>query len=243
MISGNLVGFVDNKKKKKIVTSNVSETQLLCFSLQTVVFHLLSRWGINVFTLQYFWILFVMWPFCFEHFVYDRCYAFSLPSFPLFVLQLPGKKDLFIEADLMSPLDRIANVSTLKVNLFFRNSCNKHWKGRRMFIQACCPFSFYLFVCLFFFTATWSGQTLQSGIQTCFQHLRSVSPATPNTRTRTRTCTHTRTWRDWLTLWRYSLTGCAFWFGRGYKLWSGYVVSRLNGFLFVINGWYRNSHF
>uniref|UniRef100_A0A4W6BSE6 VPS33B late endosome and lysosome associated n=1 Tax=Lates calcarifer TaxID=8187 RepID=A0A4W6BSE6_LATCA len=31
--------------------------------------------------------------------------------------QLPGKKDLFIEADLMSPLDRIANVSTLKVNI------------------------------------------------------------------------------------------------------------------------------
>uniref|UniRef100_A0A6Q2YE89 Uncharacterized protein n=1 Tax=Esox lucius TaxID=8010 RepID=A0A6Q2YE89_ESOLU len=29
--------------------------------------------------------------------------------------QLPGKKDLFIEADLMSPLDRIANVTTLKV--------------------------------------------------------------------------------------------------------------------------------
>ncbi|CAN9507275.1 unnamed protein product [Ophioblennius macclurei] len=28
--------------------------------------------------------------------------------------QLPGKKDLFIETDLMSPLDRIANVSTLK---------------------------------------------------------------------------------------------------------------------------------
>ncbi|KAL8197329.1 UNVERIFIED_CONTAM: Vacuolar protein sorting-associated protein 33B [Gekko kuhli] len=28
--------------------------------------------------------------------------------------QLPGKKDLFIEADLMSPLDRIANVSLLK---------------------------------------------------------------------------------------------------------------------------------
>uniref|UniRef100_A0A8C5GRV2 Uncharacterized protein n=1 Tax=Gouania willdenowi TaxID=441366 RepID=A0A8C5GRV2_GOUWI len=29
--------------------------------------------------------------------------------------QLPGKKDLFIDADLMSPLDRIANVTTLKV--------------------------------------------------------------------------------------------------------------------------------
>lgn len=29
--------------------------------------------------------------------------------------QLPGTKDLFIEADLMSPLDRIANVSILKV--------------------------------------------------------------------------------------------------------------------------------
>uniref|UniRef100_A0A4W3HZ19 VPS33B late endosome and lysosome associated n=1 Tax=Callorhinchus milii TaxID=7868 RepID=A0A4W3HZ19_CALMI len=29
--------------------------------------------------------------------------------------QLPGKKDLFIEADLMSPLDRIANVSILKI--------------------------------------------------------------------------------------------------------------------------------
>ncbi|XP_057575983.1 vacuolar protein sorting-associated protein 33B-like [Hippopotamus amphibius kiboko] len=28
--------------------------------------------------------------------------------------QRPGKKDLFIEADLMSPLDRIANVSILK---------------------------------------------------------------------------------------------------------------------------------
>uniref|UniRef100_A0A8C5A1B8 VPS33B late endosome and lysosome associated n=1 Tax=Gadus morhua TaxID=8049 RepID=A0A8C5A1B8_GADMO len=28
--------------------------------------------------------------------------------------QLPGRKDLFIDADLMSPLDRIANVSTLK---------------------------------------------------------------------------------------------------------------------------------
>uniref|UniRef100_A0A3Q2XL74 Vacuolar protein sorting-associated protein 33B n=1 Tax=Hippocampus comes TaxID=109280 RepID=A0A3Q2XL74_HIPCM len=28
--------------------------------------------------------------------------------------QLPGKKDLFIEADLMSPLDRIANVAILK---------------------------------------------------------------------------------------------------------------------------------
>uniref|UniRef100_A0A452H1G4 VPS33B late endosome and lysosome associated n=1 Tax=Gopherus agassizii TaxID=38772 RepID=A0A452H1G4_9SAUR len=32
----------------------------------------------------------------------------------LFLPQLPGKKDLFIEADLMSPLDRIANVSILK---------------------------------------------------------------------------------------------------------------------------------
>lgn len=32
-------------------------------------------------------------------------------------LKLPGKKDLFIEADLMSPLDRIANVTTLKVGL------------------------------------------------------------------------------------------------------------------------------
>uniref|UniRef100_A0A8C1WYA9 Uncharacterized protein n=1 Tax=Cyprinus carpio TaxID=7962 RepID=A0A8C1WYA9_CYPCA len=29
--------------------------------------------------------------------------------------QLPGKKDLFIDADLMSPLDRIANVTILKV--------------------------------------------------------------------------------------------------------------------------------
>lgn len=31
--------------------------------------------------------------------------------------KLPGKKDLFIEADLMSPLDRIANVTTLKVGV------------------------------------------------------------------------------------------------------------------------------
>lgn len=37
------------------------------------------------------------------------------PRCPFPSLQLPGKKDLFIEADLMSPLDRIANVSILKV--------------------------------------------------------------------------------------------------------------------------------
>uniref|UniRef100_A0A4W3IGX9 VPS33B late endosome and lysosome associated n=1 Tax=Callorhinchus milii TaxID=7868 RepID=A0A4W3IGX9_CALMI len=37
--------------------------------------------------------------------------------------QLPGKKDLFIEADLMSPLDRIANVSILKCNCFFHRLC------------------------------------------------------------------------------------------------------------------------
>lgn len=37
--------------------------------------------------------------------------ALTLFSVP----QLPGKKDLFLEADLMSPLDRIANVSILKV--------------------------------------------------------------------------------------------------------------------------------
>lgn len=40
-----------------------------------------------------------------------------LSSLSVFPTQLPGKKDLFIEPDLMSPLDRIANVSTLKVNL------------------------------------------------------------------------------------------------------------------------------
>lgn len=33
----------------------------------------------------------------------------------LLIHQLPGRKDLFIDADLMSPLDRIANVTTLKV--------------------------------------------------------------------------------------------------------------------------------
>uniref|UniRef100_S4R227 Vacuolar protein sorting 33B n=1 Tax=Mus musculus TaxID=10090 RepID=S4R227_MOUSE len=36
--------------------------------------------------------------------------------------QLPGKKDLFIEADLMSPLDRIANVSILKTVLLGQTS-------------------------------------------------------------------------------------------------------------------------
>lgn len=45
-----------------------------------------------------------------------------LPQFIylLYVLQLPGKKDLFIDADLMSPLDRIANVTILKVWWYFR---------------------------------------------------------------------------------------------------------------------------
>ena len=42
-------------------------------------------------------------------------YAF-ITSLVIFILQLPGRKDLFIDADLMSPLDRIANVSTLKVH-------------------------------------------------------------------------------------------------------------------------------
>ncbi|XP_057575940.1 vacuolar protein sorting-associated protein 33B-like [Hippopotamus amphibius kiboko] len=36
--------------------------------------------------------------------------------------QRPGKKDLFIEADLMSPLDRIANVSILKIVLLGQTS-------------------------------------------------------------------------------------------------------------------------
>ncbi|KAH0620143.1 hypothetical protein JD844_014776 [Phrynosoma platyrhinos] len=41
--------------------------------------------------------------------------ALTAPALLLFLPpQLPGKKDLFIEADLMSPLDRIANVSILK---------------------------------------------------------------------------------------------------------------------------------
>uniref|UniRef100_A0A4W4GST6 Uncharacterized protein n=1 Tax=Electrophorus electricus TaxID=8005 RepID=A0A4W4GST6_ELEEL len=56
----------------------------------------------------------------------DRRDAPGLPDFSLLkrlardqliylLEQLPGKKDLFIDADLMSPLDRIANVTTLKV--------------------------------------------------------------------------------------------------------------------------------
>uniref|UniRef100_A0A4W4GW31 Vacuolar protein sorting-associated protein 33B n=1 Tax=Electrophorus electricus TaxID=8005 RepID=A0A4W4GW31_ELEEL len=55
----------------------------------------------------------------------DRRDAPGLPDFSLLkrlardqliylLEQLPGKKDLFIDADLMSPLDRIANVTTLK---------------------------------------------------------------------------------------------------------------------------------
>uniref|UniRef100_A0A8C6EI44 VPS33B late endosome and lysosome associated n=1 Tax=Microcebus murinus TaxID=30608 RepID=A0A8C6EI44_MICMU len=40
--------------------------------------------------------------------------------------QLPGKKDLFIEADLMSPLDRIANVSILKIVLLGQTPHQEH---------------------------------------------------------------------------------------------------------------------
>uniref|UniRef100_A0A8C8ZJI5 VPS33B late endosome and lysosome associated n=1 Tax=Prolemur simus TaxID=1328070 RepID=A0A8C8ZJI5_PROSS len=40
--------------------------------------------------------------------------------------QLPGKKDLFIEADLMSPLDRIANVSILKIMLLGQTPHQEH---------------------------------------------------------------------------------------------------------------------
>lgn len=52
----------------------------------------------------------------------DKVLTFSVNTFVKYVClppvtQLPGKKDLFIEADLMSPLDRIASLSTLKVKL------------------------------------------------------------------------------------------------------------------------------
>lgn len=40
--------------------------------------------------------------------------------------QLPGKKDLFIEADLMSPLDRIASVSILKIVLLGQTPHQEH---------------------------------------------------------------------------------------------------------------------
>lgn len=43
------------------------------------------------------------------------------------VLQLPGKKDLFIDADLMSPLDRIANVTILKVWNHVIHFRRKYW--------------------------------------------------------------------------------------------------------------------
>lgn len=88
------------------------------------------------------------------------------------VTQLPGKKDLFIEADLMSPLDRIANVSTLRVKasntplpFIFEEEKLQHLQ----LLQ-----TFYLYI---LFAATWSGQTLQSGIQTYYEHFRSVSAA------------------------------------------------------------------
>uniref|UniRef100_A0A8K9X2K5 VPS33B late endosome and lysosome associated n=1 Tax=Oncorhynchus mykiss TaxID=8022 RepID=A0A8K9X2K5_ONCMY len=45
--------------------------------------------------------------------------------------QLPGRKDLFIEADLMSPLDRIANVTTLK-----QHDVDKLYKLYRM-VRGC----------------------------------------------------------------------------------------------------------
>lgn len=47
---------------------------------------------------------------------YCRCVA-KMCLLCLLIHQLPGKKDLFIDADLMSPLDRIANVTTLKVGV------------------------------------------------------------------------------------------------------------------------------
>lgn len=44
----------------------------------------------------------------------------------LLFLQLPGRKDLFIDADLMSPLDRIANVTILKVCYPIRQGFGNH---------------------------------------------------------------------------------------------------------------------
>lgn len=61
------------------------------------------------------------------------------------VSQLPGKKDLFIEADLMSPLDRIANVSTLKVSYYCPASPDeaslKKCCSSKEFLKAFCPFN------------------------------------------------------------------------------------------------------
>lgn len=63
------------------------------------------------------------------------------------VLQLPGKKDLFIEADLMSPLDRIANVSILKVPAPFPSGLGPSFLVKQFFfnqqyglLMSDCPF-------------------------------------------------------------------------------------------------------
>lgn len=89
-------------------------------------------------------------------------------------MQLPGKKDLFIEADLMSPLDRIANVSTLKVNIIsWYPSHLWFWRTLEKTLLYQCPLQTFCLV--FFVAATWSRQTLQSGIQTCYKHFRPVS--------------------------------------------------------------------
>lgn len=68
----------------------------------------------------------------------------SLLYLSLVVTQLPGKKDLFIEADLMSPLDRIANVSTLRVTysanlltFYIEKLCWKNLQLQQLFQTFC----------------------------------------------------------------------------------------------------------
>lgn len=80
-------------------------------------------------------------------------------------------------------------------------------------LKAFCPPPYFL-------SATWSGQTLQSGTQTCYQHLRSVSLHLHTLQN----CTHTPdapTWQCGVAF----FPGSVSWSVQEYRLWNGYVVN------------------
>lgn len=121
----------------------------------------------------------------------------------------------------MSPLDRIASLSTLKVKLlqlFFKalaavRSCAINNNPN---IFHCAPAT----LSLSSLPATWSGQTLQSRTQTYQQHLWAVSPC----RLRTNTQAHTHTNTPDLSF-RLLPQDSASWSDLEFELWNGSVVS------------------
>ncbi len=124
----------------------------------------------------------VPWPYTVSS---EKHFAFwiRIVNLNIHVLQLPGKKDLFIDADLMSPLDRIANVTILKVWNHVIHFRRKYWHAVYLndqhFISSLNIINIQMWIhtlmILHLISATWSRQTVQSWAQANCQQFGPVS--------------------------------------------------------------------